>query len=75
MLDTAYQLVFHEIAIVDLKKLKSCLCHLYWFKRDICYSQVLGLNRICSDNFSFVNRCNDLEGWLVEIILEQIISK
>ena len=40
--------------------------HPYHFKKGIPYSQVLRLNRICSDNESFDKRCNDLEGWLME---------
>ena len=39
--------------------------HPYHWKKGIPYSQVLRLNRICSDN-SFDKRCNNLEGWLME---------
>ena len=40
--------------------------HPYHCKKRIPYNQALRLNRICSDNESFDNRCNDLEGWLME---------
>ena len=40
--------------------------HPHHCKKRIPYNQVLRLNRICSDNESFDNRCNDLEGWLME---------
>ena len=41
--------------------------HPYHFKKGIPYSQALRLNRICSDNESFDERCNDLERWLMEM--------
>ena len=40
--------------------------HPYHCKKGIPYSPVLRLNRICSDNESFDERCNDLEGRLME---------
>ena len=44
------------------------------------YSQVLRLNRICSDNKTFDRRCNDLEkghmerGYSEKVIRKQILS-
>ena len=35
-------------------------------KKSIPYSQVLRLNRICSNNAFFDQRCNELEHWLHE---------
>ena len=47
--------------------LDSSSSHPYQYKKGIPYSQeALRPNRICSDNESFYNRCNDLEGWLME---------
>ena len=40
-------------------------CHC---KKGIPYCQALSLNRISSENERFDKRCNDLEGWLMEII-------
>ena len=45
--------------------LHPSLCHPYQCKKGICYSQILHLNRICSDSISFDRRCNDLERWLL----------
>ena len=41
-------------------------CHPYHCKTGIPYSQILRLNRICSDNSNFDKRCNKLESWLFE---------
>ena len=41
--------------------------HPYHCKKGIPYSQALRLNRIYSDNERFDKRCNDLEGWLMEM--------
>ena len=38
----------------------SSSCHPFYFKKDISYSQALRLNRICSNNEYFDERCNDL---------------
>ena len=46
--------------------LHSSSCHPYDCKTEILYSQMLPLNRICSDSTSIDRRCNDLEGWLLE---------
>ena len=40
--------------------------HPYHCKKRIPYSQVLWLNRICSDSESFDKCCNNLEGCLIE---------
>ena len=40
--------------------------HPYHCKKGITYSQAIRLSRICSDNGSFDESCNDLEGWLME---------
>ena len=39
-------------------------CHVDYSKRPIPYSQAFRLNRICSENRFFDNRCNQLECWL-----------
>ena len=44
----------------------SSSCHPYHCKKGIPYSQVLRLNRACSDPNSFDRRCNDLEKWLIQ---------
>ena len=46
--------------------LESSSCHPYHFKKSIPYSQALRLNRICSNNAFFDQRCNELEHWLHE---------
>ena len=46
--------------------LQSRWCHPFHCKRGIQYSQVLGLNRICSETSSFGKCCNDLERFLLE---------
>ena len=40
--------------------------HPYHCKKRIPYSEALRLNRICSDNTNFDQRCNDLEKCLIE---------
>ena len=40
--------------------------HSYHCKKGIPYSQVLKLDRICSDNENFDKSCNDLEKWLMQ---------
>ena len=44
--------------------LDSSSCHPYHCKKSIPYSQALCLNRICSNNAFFDQRCNELEHWL-----------
>ena len=39
-------------------------CHVCHSRKSIPYSQALCLNRICSENRFFDNRCNQLECWL-----------
>ena len=46
--------------------LNSSSCHPYHCKKSIPYSQGLHLNRICSNNAFFDQRCNELEDWLHE---------
>ena len=46
--------------------LDSSSCHPYNCKISIPYSQALRLNRICSNNAFFDQRCNELEHWLHE---------
>ena len=46
--------------------LDSSSCHPYHCKKSIPYSQALRLNRICSNNAFFDQRCNELEHWLHE---------
>ena len=46
--------------------LDSSSCHPYHCKKSIPYSQPLHLNRICSNNALFDQRCNGLEHWLHE---------
>lgn len=41
-------------------------CHPYHCKKAIPYSQALRLNRICSEDDDFENRCEDLYDWLME---------
>ena len=41
-------------------------CHPYHCTKSTPYSQVLRLNRICSENVSFDLRCNELEEWLIK---------
>ena len=46
--------------------LVSSSCHPYHCKESIPYSQALPVNRICSNNAFFDQRCNELEHWLHE---------
>ena len=46
--------------------LDSSPCRPYHCKKSIPYSQALQLNRICSNNAFFDQRCNELEHWLHE---------
>ena len=46
--------------------LDSSSGHPYHCKNSISYSQALRLNRICSNNAFFDQRCNELEHWLHE---------
>ena len=46
--------------------LHSSSCHSYHCEKGIPYSQMIRLNRVCSDSRSFDKRCNDLERWLLE---------
>ena len=46
--------------------LYSSPCRPYHCKKSIPYSQALQLNRICSNNAFFDQRCNELEHWLHE---------
>ena len=39
-------------------------CHPFHCKKAIPFSQALRLNRICSEDEEFENRCEDLYGWL-----------
>ena len=48
------------------QSLLSSSCHPFYCKKGIPYSQVLRLNRICSNNEFFDKRCNDLENYLLE---------
>ena len=41
-------------------------CHPFHCKKAIPFSQALRLNRICSDDVAFENRCEDLYDWLRE---------
>ena len=41
-------------------------CHVYHSKKSISYSQVLRLNRICSENSFYDKRYKELEVWLRE---------
>ena len=41
-------------------------CHPFHCKKAIPFSQALRLNRICSEDEDFENRCEDLYGWLKE---------
>ena len=41
-------------------------CHPFHCKKAIPFSQALRLNRICSDDSAFENRCEDLYDWLRE---------
>ena len=38
-------------------------CHVFYYKKSVPYSQALRLNRICSENSFFDQRCNELEIW------------
>ena len=44
--------------------LDSSSCHPYHCKKSIPYSQAFHLNRVCSNNAFFDQRCNKLEHWL-----------
>ena len=46
--------------------LHSSSYHPYHCKKGFPYSQMLHLNRICSDSIPFDRKCNDLERWLLE---------
>ena len=46
--------------------LLSSSCHRFNCKRGIPYSQVLRLNRICSNSEFFDKRCNDIEKYLLQ---------
>ena len=46
--------------------LDSLSCHPYHCKKGIPYSRPLYLNRICSNNSFFDQKCNELEHWLHE---------
>ena len=46
--------------------LDASSCHVHHSIRSIPYSQALRLNRICSTQDAFDNRCNDLEEWLLK---------
>ena len=46
--------------------LDSSSCHPCHCKKRIPYNQALRLNRICSNNAFFDQRCNELEHWLHE---------
>ena len=46
--------------------LDSSSCYPYLCKNSIPYSQVLRLNRTCSNNTFFEQRCNELALWLHE---------
>ena len=60
--------------------LHASSCHVYHCKKSIPYSQALRLNRICSENYLFDKRCNDLEMWLKErgysdkLVRQQILN-
>ena len=60
--------------------LHASSCHVYHCKKSIPYSQALRLNRICSENYFFDKRCNDLEIWLKErgysdkLVRQQILN-
>ena len=60
--------------------LDSSSCHAYHCKKGIPYSQAPCLNRICSNNAFFDQRCNELEHWLhergfIERVVRQEILK
>ena len=44
--------------------LDSSSCHPYHSKKSISYNHALYLNRVCSNNAFFDQRCNKLEYWL-----------
>ena len=46
--------------------LRASSCHVYHSKKSILNSQVLRLNRICSENSFYDKCCNELEIWLRE---------
>ena len=46
--------------------LHTSSCYAFNFKKSLPYSQALSLDRICSKNYFFDKRCNDLEMWLRE---------
>ena len=46
--------------------LHASSCHVSHCKKSISFSQTLRLNRICSENSFFDERCNELEIWLKE---------
>ena len=59
--------------------LQSSSCHSFHCKKSIPYSQVLRLNRICSETNSFHKRCNDLErfpserGYSFKLVQKEIL--
>ena len=56
--------------------LLSSSCHPFYCKKGIPYSQVVRLNRSCSNNEFFDKRCNDLEKYLLErSYIEKMVRK
>ena len=60
--------------------LHASSCHVYHCKKSIPYSQALRLSRICSENYLFDKRCNDLEmrlkerGYSDKLVRQQILN-